>query len=185
LIRDFLSRVRRFLNGLSQRERYAVYLGAAFIGCFLFFEAVVMPVASKKAALEAQLSGKQRDLAKMQVLQREYESLARAMSTADTYLQKRPAGFTLFSFLDTLAGRAGVKGNIAYMRPSETVGEKDKPAVSVVEMKLDGVSLEGLVSYLYMIETSGMGVFVTRLSIASHGKNKGIIEAVMRVEALI
>jgi general secretion pathway protein M len=103
------------------------------------------------------------------------------MHDAVNGLDGREENFTLFSFLDRLAGESGVKDSITYMKPSTEESEQGNRRLSLVEVKLEAVSLESLVSYIYMIETSRSMVFVKRLSISRQEKDIGGVDAVMQV----
>jgi general secretion pathway protein M len=94
----------------------------------------------------------------------------------------RSSGFTLFSFLDTLAGQVGLKDRIAYMKPSKTTLENTPYTLSVVETKLQNITMKQLTSYLYRIETSNNLVRVKGLSISKTGKQAGTVDAVLLAE---
>lgn len=181
MIQELASKISEFLRGLTPRERYAVYAGAVAILLLVFWKGVAAPLAGKRESLGAQLAARQNDLQQMTVLRQEYKGIQQAASLATAGQAGRGADFTLFSFLDQLAGNAGIKEYIAYMRPSIS-GKGGE--LSIVEMKLEGVGLQGLISYLHMIETSNTMVFVTRLSIAAQEKGGGGVEAVLRVETV-
>jgi general secretion pathway protein M len=98
--------------------------------------------------------------------------------------ENRPESFTLFSFLDQLAGRTGIKAHVSYMKPSSTINEETGVSLSRVEMELQAISLKDLTKYLYHVETSENMVIVKRLSIARKGKSEGLIDAVLQVETV-
>jgi general secretion pathway protein M len=97
---------------------------------------------------------------------------------------KRLPGFTLFSFLDKLAGETGVKNRISYMKPSSVAGENSGVKLSKVEMKLQGININDLVSYLYGIENSENMVVVRRLSITKAGQGNDLLSVVIQVETI-
>jgi len=49
-------------------------------------------------------------------------------------------------------------------------------------MKLQGLTLQQLTSYVHMVETSKNMVNIKRLSISKTGKQAGFIDAVLQVE---
>jgi general secretion pathway protein M len=51
-------------------------------------------------------------------------------------------------------------------------------------MKLDGITLEQLTSYLYGIETSKNMVIVKKLSISKKEKNDNFVNVILQVETL-
>jgi len=97
-------------------------------------------------------------------------------------MDRRTANFTLFSFLDQLAGDSGLKDHIAYMKPSTTVNEDSGIKISRVELKLQEITLKDLTSYLFKVETSENMLILKRLSITKTGKNSSMISAVLQVE---
>jgi general secretion pathway protein M len=50
-------------------------------------------------------------------------------------------------------------------------------------MKIQGVTFNRLIPYLFMVETSENMVYIQRLSITRPEKGEGVINAVLQVEA--
>lgn len=170
------------LNRLSRRERYALILGLSFICLFVLIEFIISPIMEKKAQLERRLNAQTETLAKMQQLSAEYRELKARTQISEQLFTARPKGFTLFSFLDGLAGKAGLKDYIAYMKPSKSKSKDSPYTVSLVEMKLQGINLRQLTPYLHMVETSENMVFIRRASVNKTGK-EGFIDVILQVEA--
>lgn len=167
---------------ISKRDKYALYVGAVFLFFFLIIRLIVFPFIEKKERAERNVQSQTRVLGEMRGLKAEYETLTKQSEFSKQRFAKRKPGFTLFSFLDRLAGEAGVKENIAYMKPSKSE-QKDSPyKLSIVEMKLQGINLKQLTPYLHMIETSEESVFVRRVSITKKGKGQGFIDVILQVE---
>jgi len=120
----------------------------------------------------------------MRRLQTEYKTLKEKLQLSQISIGKREKGFTLYSFMNQLAGQAGIKDRISYMKPTNTVQKNSNYKLSRVEMKLDAVTLEQLTSYLYGIETSKNIVIVKKLSISKKEKDEGLINVVLQVETL-
>ncbi len=171
------------LNQLSKRERYAVYLAVVFISIYIGVEFVVSPFLERRARIERTLAAKTQTLADMRLLQAEYESLKNQTEQFQQYFARRPAGFTLFSFLDQLAGDTGVKDHIAYMKPSRSKPLNSPYTLSLVELKLQGININQLSPYLHRVETSRNMVFIRRISITKTGK-EGFVDAILQVETL-
>jgi general secretion pathway protein M len=167
---------------INKREKYAILLAGAVLFVFVLTQLIIFPFLDKRRTLARQLTAQASTLQEMHLLKSEYEALRESADQAMRNLTQRRAGFTLFSFLDELAGRAGLKDRIAYMKPSTTVQENSPYKVSIVETKLQGVTMKQLTSYLYSIETSMNMVRVTKLSIAKTGQQAGFVDAVLLVE---
>jgi len=169
---------------LNKREKTAVYGAGIFIAFFIFIQFIISPVFEKRNELRERLTAKQNILAEMNKLQDEYFVIQKKAEISRQGFANRPPGFTLFSFLDKLAGESGVKNQISYMKPSSVEEEKSGLKLSRVEMKLQEISVNDLVSYLYGIESSENMVVVRRLSITKTGQGNNLLSAVIQVETI-
>ena len=167
---------------LARREKYSIYALSGVICLFVVFQFIVFPFLDKKERLERTLQAKTDILEKMTALQTEYNTIKKRTELSKSHFAKRDAGFTLFSFLDKLTGKAGIKNHVTYMKPSTSVQKNSPFKISQVEMKLQGLTLQQLTSYLHMVETSKNMVNIKRLSISKTGKLENLIDAVLQVE---
>ena len=167
---------------LARREKYSIYALSGVICLFVVFQFIVFPFLDKKERLERTLQAKTDILEKMTALQSEYNTIKKRTELSKSRFEKRDAGFTLFSFLDKLTGKAGIKNHVTYMKPSTSVQKNSPFKISQVEMKLQGLTLQQLTSYLYMVESSKNMVNIKRLSISKTGKIENLIDAVLQVE---
>lgn len=167
---------------ITRRERLALMIAGGVIAAFLLVQLAVIPVVEKHRLLNRQLDAQQRSLQEMIALQAEYLQLKGRTEAARAELSRRRPGFTLFSFLDSLAGQTGLKDRIAYMKPSSTTQEGLPYKISLVETKLQGITMKQLTGYLYRVENSENSVRIRRLSISREGNQQGTIDAVLLVE---
>ncbi|MGD2030425.1 MAG: type II secretion system protein GspM [Desulfobacterales bacterium] len=167
---------------LARREKYSLYALSGVICLFVVFQFIVFPSLDKRERLNRTLKAKTDILEKMTALQSEYNTLKQRTELSKSRFAKRDAGFTLFSFLDKLSGKAGIKNHVTYMKPSTSVQKNSPFKISQVEMKLQGLTLQQLTSYLHMVETSSNMVNIKRLSISKTGKIENLIDAVLQVE---
>ncbi|MFY9943530.1 MAG: type II secretion system protein GspM [Desulfobacterales bacterium] len=169
---------------LNKREKTVVSALAAGICLLALWHFAVAPFFSKRQQLRRAIAVRSQSLAEIRALQAEYEALRRQGTLFEKKFARREKTFTLFSFLDRLAGESGIKANITYMKPSSTDQPDSRYKLSLVEMKLQGVNLEQLSGYLYRIETSPNMVAVKRLSVTKTGKAAEMLSAVLQVETL-
>ena len=167
---------------LNKREKYAIGAAAAFICLFIFIQFVLFPMIDKRDRLRRMIAVKTKTIEDMLALKSEYVTVVTHINFSKNRLTKRQKGFTLFSFLDELAGKSGIKNKIKYMKPSSTSQKDGSIKLSLVEMKLEAVTLKQLTTYLYRVETSENTVFVKRIAISKADKPPGSINAVLRVE---
>jgi len=167
---------------LSRREKLALLAAGGFVTLFIVIQFIVFPLFDKKARLQRGIAVKTDAIVQMQRLQAEFDLLKAQTDQSKVRFDKRPQGFTLFSFLDQLAGQTGVKDNIAYMKPSKTAQKSGPFSISSVEMKIQAVTLSQITQYLHKVETSPNMVTVKRLSITKNEKQPGVVNAVLQVE---
>lgn len=169
---------------LTKREKYAIYALSGVIFLFILFQFIVFPSIDKRKRLERTLQIKEDILLEMMTLKSDYDAIEKRTSLAKVRFENREKGFTLFSFLDRLTGKARIKEYVTYMKPSTTVQKNNSYKISQVEMKFKGLTLQQLTTYLYMVETSKNMVNIKRLSISKTGKQEGFIDAVLQVETV-
>ena len=69
------------------------------------------------------------------------------------------------SFFEQIAAKLAVEGNLTSMKPSRR--NLDNNLVEdMVEVRLEGISLENLVAYLYEIEKTGAAIAISNINIA-------------------
>jgi general secretion pathway protein M len=167
---------------LARREKYSLYALSGVICLFVVFQFLVFPSMDKRGRLKRTLQAKTDILEKITALQSEYNSIKKRTELSKSRFAKRDAAFTLFSFMDELTGKAGIKSHVTYMKPSTSVQKNSPLKLSQVEMKLQGLTLQQLTSYLHMVETSRNMVNIKRLSISKAGKTENLLDAVLQVE---
>jgi general secretion pathway protein M len=167
---------------LSKREKAAIWAGVAFIFIFILFRLVIFPFMDQRERLGRILDANMKNLSEIRGLKSEYDALSQRADTSKFRFEKRSKGFTLFSFLDRLAGEVGIKENIAYMKPSTTVQKESSYKISLVEMKLTGINMEQITQYLHKIETSKNMVSVKRLSLTKPDEAQKRLNAVLQVQ---
>jgi general secretion pathway protein M len=170
------------IKKLTRREKYSLYAASGIICLFIIMQFIVLPVFDKQDRLKRSLKVKTKNLEHMIDLKSEHDAIIQSTDLSKVHFENRAKGFTLFSFLDKLSGKAGIKDHITYMKPSTTVQKNSPYKTSRVEMKLRGLTLQQLTVYLHMVETSKNMVNVKRLSISKSGKQEGFIDAVLQVE---
>ena len=167
---------------LNRREKYSIYALSGAICLFILLQFIIFPSFDKRKGLKRVLRAKTDMLEEMTALKSEYNTIKKRTELSKLRFEKREKGFTLFSFLDKLTGKAGIKNHVIYMKPSTSVQKNSPFKISQVEMKLQGLTLKQLTSYLHMVETSKNMANIKRLSISKTGKQEGFIDAVLQVE---
>lgn len=169
---------------LNKREKYSIYAASGFICLFILIQFVIFPFLDKSERLKRTLQAKTKSLGEIILLKTEYETIKKNFELSKISVATREKGFSLFSFLDTLAGETGIKDQITYMKPSTSAQKNSPYKISLVEMKLQAITLEQLIAYLHRVETSENMVNVKRISITKTTSPEGFINTVLKVETI-
>ena len=173
------------MRPLRKREKTAVAVGAYAVAALLVFQVIWFPLRARHERAARALAIEQESHTRLIALRGQYLKASSREDKVKKAVSARPAGFTLFSFLDDKAQRAGVKDNIAYMKPSTVDSDHDAFRLSRVEMRLGQVPLEQLVAFLYQAEKTEDGIRIPRAAIHRSKKTGGRLDAVLLVECLI
>ena len=179
LLKEIPQRIRAKigLDRLEPRERMFVGIGVVFLACFFLLQFVVLPYLEAQQRLARSLTNKKADLEKIIQLQKEHRLLRMAGGT-DFRRSGQAVEFSLFSFVEEQAVRAKIKQQIVSMKPA-TVETEDHAQESIVEMKLQKVTLEQLVGFLKLIELPEMAVVVRHISIQESGETS--LDVIMQI----
>jgi general secretion pathway protein M len=168
---------------LNKREKIAVSVGGGCLLLFVVLQFLVFPLAEKRSKLIAGATTRQKSVDDMRVMQERYQALSMQSGSIVALLAQRDVNFSLFSFLEKNADDSNVKENIAYMKPSEST-ENEQFKQSLVEMKLEAISLKQLVSFLEKIESPENLVAVDRISIQENTKEAATLDVTMQLVSI-
>lgn len=165
---------------LARREKYIVFFGAGAIAIFILFQFLIFPFFDKRDRTLRGVKAKEEGLKEIVRLSARYQEHKRGSEGMGEILARREKGFTLFSFLESAAGQTQVKEHIKYMKPSSSQ-DSGPYKESMVEMKLEGITLKQLAGYLHRIESSEKLITVKRISIKESKAESGYLEAILQV----
>jgi general secretion pathway protein M len=168
--------VRRYLTWVYGLQQKQLLMGAAAVVLLLAVGlGGIRPLLGARQRLGLSIATGERRLQELLDLEQEYRRLTAENAGLKDALGKRRRDFTLFGFLDALASRDGLRGQIEFMRPSvkalnETFQEEQ------VEMRLNGVGMKRLIPYLYHIETAPEQIRVKRMTMRPQQRNPELLE---------
>ena len=175
-ITDILTKIK-----LTKREKFYVISGGVAVVVFLVVYFVLFPFFDAKAKVKHSIHTSEKTLEEIRTLSAEYNSLKINSENVTKTLSRRTRGFTLFSFLEKEAGRAGIKAHIKYMKPSVATNDDGQYKESSVEMKMAGINMKQLVDYLHFVESSKDLVKIKRISIKKDKADKNFLTVLMQV----
>ena len=168
---------------LAKREKYFIGMGGAALGIFFLVQLLVFPLLENRERLLRGVEAKEAGLRDMLRMKAEYQTDQSGSQGIERSLAKRKRGCTLFSCLEKAAGAAEVKENIKYMKPSKSKGSGPYKE-SMVEIKLEMITMKQLVGYLHRIESPRNVTSIKRISIKGNKKEPGYLDVVLQVLTL-
>ena len=165
---------------LGGRERLMIIAGGVAIALVLFYRFGLSPAIERLRMLDRLVAIKEREVHEMKALSENYVTQKRLMEDVNRSLSQRGQDFAIFSFLEDLANKTGIKNNIMYMKPALTTpGELFRE--SSVEMRLEGIALQQLTRYLYDIERAPQLLRVRRMHIKPRPANLDLLDVTFQV----
>ena len=175
------ARKRIGIDRLEKREKYILLFGVFFVLGFIVLQAMVLPYVEARQTMTRSLSRNETELVDIQLLRQEYLELKSRQGDIEKRLTERTPGFSLFSFLEEQAAATKVKNRVTYMKP--TANEIDEGFnESIVEMKMERVTLDQLVAFLVKIESEEKIVSIQRISIQENGQEEGLLDTVLSIK---
>lgn len=168
-----------FLQNLGARERLFAVGGVVALLLILLYLMVIEPLVIRSSQLDRQIAKTQRDVQELHALQREYQAHKQVLDNINSKLQRQKS-FAIFSHLEKLAGDTGIRNKILYMKPTVST-PSDAYEEESVEVKMEGVTLEQLIRYLYQVENSPQFLKIKRLYIKPRLDNRQLLTATFRV----
>jgi general secretion pathway protein M len=187
MIGEFVKKIqiRSGFNRLEQREKGIIFLGIFILVCFVVLQFGVGPYLDSSRKLDRALANRHSDIAELKLLQQDYRELQAEAGGIKEKINTRDPGFSLFSFLDGQASAAEVKDYISYMKPSTAETRESELLKSVVELKLQEISLSKLVTFLEGIESSENVISIQRMSIQENSQNEGLLDVILQIVTFV
>ena len=165
---------------MTSREKNAVTIAGISLVLFLLVQFLFLPLLDKREKMKKNVVTRERQFEEMQQMQERYALFSQKSNSIAALLNERVSGFSLFSFLEQNAADIKVKERIAYMKPSELAADEVLKQ-SMVEMKLQAVSLQQLVAFLKTTESPQNLVGIKRITIQENNKEKGTLDVIMQI----
>ena len=172
--------MRQFWDQLTTSQKRMVMAGLAFAGVVLLSQLIIVPYFESRQKVRSSIAAGEKTLRELTAMGVEYGVLRQRSEEIRRTSERRPPGFTLFSYLEKKAGDAAVKTNIRSLTPlmSAPAGAYEETAV---EMKLDKLTMKQLTDFLYRLESPEEMIRVRRISVVKMKESPEYLSAVIQV----
>ena len=139
---------------LESRDKKTLVFGGVAAAIILLYVFVLSPLTTDLARKRELIPKKERDLVEMRVLKDQYLELQQRLRQAQAAAAKRGP---LLTELENLTKRANLGGKIVSLKPQAGV-QTESFKESIVEIKLDNITLYDIVNYAYLLEKDGLRI---------------------------
>jgi general secretion pathway protein M len=110
-----MNKIQQFYYSLEEREKIILTVGILFLAGFILVNFFMLPVINYKKELENKISSYAYQAEQIRLLGDEYRKYVKK---SDLSQSQDSSDIALFSFMDSLAGKANIKDKVDYMKPS-------------------------------------------------------------------
>lgn len=165
---------------MSQRERAIMLVGGIVIGLSLLFVVVVDPLLATLDRLERQAVRKHKNITELALLSREYAAKRERVAKAESRMPTTDGRFSLLTFMEEAATSSKVRERITGMQPQvQTLAQGYQE--TAVDLRLMGVQLPELLTFLVTIDQAPYDLHVRHLHIRPKFDDPSNLDATVRV----
>ena len=160
---------------LEERDKKTLIIGGAVATVIVLYAFVLSPFLTDLSRKRDLIPKKERDLVEMKKLRDEYKELQKQLQAAQEAAAKRGP---LLTEIENITKRANLSGKIVSLKPqtgTQTEGFKE----SIVEIKLDNITLYDVVNYVYLLEKATLRI--RKLSFKPRYDNPKLLNATLLV----
>ena len=171
--------VKNLFRTVTNREKILIYSAVALLLIFVVYQFLFSPLlrARKEYDLEwMELEGRVHE---MEVIARRYESEKSYLESLETTFESK-SNISVLTFLENVAEDVGIRDNIEYIKPKGNEA-KDGITKTIVELKVDAISIVDLMRFLYRIEEERNGLVVNYLRVKPYFKDKTKSDVIFRI----
>jgi type II secretory pathway component PulM len=160
---------------LESKDKRTLIIGGGIAALILLYSFVLSPLTEDLSRKRDLIPKKEKDLAEMRILQKQYREMQQRLQEAQAAAAKRGPVLTE---IENLTRRANLSSKIVSLKPQtgvQAAGFKE----SMVEIKLDNVTLYDVVNYVYLLEKATLRI--KKLSFKPRFDNPKLLNATVLV----
>lgn len=139
---------------LEERDKRVLVVGGVAAALILLYAFVVSPLTLDLSYKKEQIPKKERDLKEMRVLKDQYLEIQKRLQQAQAAAAKRGP---LLTEIENITKRANLSSKVVSLKPQAGV-QTETFKESIVEIRLESITLYDIVNYVYMLEQDSLRV---------------------------
>ena len=168
------------IRHLTKRETILFAALAAFALVWTLYAVAVKPAMARVETLSRVIPQKQDELREFHAKSAEYVSLRGRLAELQSKLALRQPGFEVLAFLESTIQECGLAGKTVAMK-QRVVSLDPKYYETIVEIRLEGVTLRQLVDFICKAESSEVLTKTKSLHIRKSLTNKDLLDSVAEI----
>lgn len=175
--------IKSFWEKLDAKQKKLVAGMAIFVVIALLLEIAVFPFRDAREKLSKAITVNQKRLDEINELSKEFSALEAKTAAIRRITAMHGTDFTLFSYLERRATLTNVRGRIKYMNSSRGV-QSPLFEESLIDMKLEKITIKQLVDFLYAVESPADLVRIKKITVSKMKESPEYLSAQLQVSSL-
>ncbi|MBI5198266.1 MAG: type II secretion system protein M [Nitrospirae bacterium] len=172
----------RYFTHLKPREKGMIVFGGIAAILILLYAFVLAPAMDRYTTLSRLVDQKRVQYQEILALQKEYGSLKKQHEELEKSASKAQKEFSPLSFMENLSNQARIRDRVISMKPRFTPIDENYRESSI-EIKAERLALPQLVTYLQLVENSGMPIKVKTLHIKTRFDDPSLADMTVTVSS--
>ena len=139
---------------LESRDKKALVFGGGAAAIILLYVFVLSPLATDLSRKRELIPKKERDVVEMRALKEQYQVMQQRLQQAQAAGSKRGP---LLTEIENITKRANLSNKIVSLKPQAGM-QTETFKESIVEIKLDNITLYDMVNYVYLLEKDSLRI---------------------------
>lgn len=152
-IKEILFWIVEFWAKRSPREQLFLTVGLLFTVALMGYQFGLSPFLDRLTRLDRLIQQKEKEIVEITQLRDQYLLASQKVSAIESRLSTDKEGFSLFSYVEGIAVKERIRDRIIFIRPQPAQVSGNYREVAV-EVKMEGVNLPQVVSFLQGIQSS-------------------------------
>lgn len=174
--------IKELWNKLDAGQRKLIIGAAIFVCAALMLEWVILPFWESGKKMERAIASGQKKRLEIGDLAARYNSLKARSAALEAAAAARGADFSLFSYLEKKATQANVRGRIKNMNSSKGM-QTAAFEESLVDMKLDKITIKQLTDFLYFAESPADSIRIKKMTVSKMKESPDYLSVQLQISS--